>query len=732
MAVGLPGPAGPGLPSRLPASLTRFFGREADLQRIASCLSPSEASGAQSVDLRHPAVPAGIRLLTLTGPGGAGKTRLALEAALRMHEAFCGAVWFVPLADLTDASRILDCVVDALRVPRAPESRPQELLLGALSMHPSALLILDNFEQLVEEGAPVIQDLLEQLTSLKCLVTSRRRLEVAGELEHAVQPLPAPHEPDSPDRLMAFPSVQLFVDRAQAARSEFRLTEENASAVTALCARLEGIPLAIELAAAWGAVLTPAQMVLRLARRFELLVSRYKGTDARHRSLRAAQEVSYRLLSASLKQRFLCLSVFQGGWTLEAAREICLEESAESDLAAGSSLYNSADALIQLRDRSLIVAEETGEGMRYRMLETLREFAGEKLSVDLAEDRRIRRRHAAYYIRLAERYLGQIRTPDEGTALRLLERDIDNLRAAMDWAKQAGEQELFLRLALYLGMSLQRFGLIREPVVPIEAGLEAARGAGDRESDVYASLLMERAGLHLDSLEPVQARACAQEANALYARGQDALNVARARILLGSAAKQERDYRAARACFRQALQEFEKQRSEKLAAIVHNNLGLLEGEHIEGSKKQAYYHMNEALRLRRTLGDRRGTAESVNNLGVIAQEAGDWEQAERCYAEALRLELAMRHTFGVARALSNLGETAFARGAAGQALRLFAAAERLFDEIRSPYTRYTADWLHRVAADLGMQREVLASQRDGLKAWNLERLAHWATGGEEA
>jgi predicted ATPase len=265
-----------------------------------------------------------------------------------LRSAFHGAVWFVPLQDLTDARLIPDKLLDALRLPRSPQLQPSEQAVAFLSRQPS-LLLLDNFEHLVTDGTPLVQTLLEQVPALTCLVTSRQRLNLPGEREFPVAPLPVPRDgpwlavadptpsdpsdpPDPSDTnqqlssLLECASVRLFVDRAQAARPDFQLTRTNAAAVATLCVRLEGLPLALELAAARAGVLAPAQMLERLSQRFELLASTQRGTVPRHRSLWAALDWSYELLSPELQQFFARLSVFQGGWTLEAAEAVCGDE----------------------------------------------------------------------------------------------------------------------------------------------------------------------------------------------------------------------------------------------------------------------------------------------------------------------------------------------------------------------------------------------------------------------
>jgi predicted ATPase len=320
---------------------TRFFGREEEIAWLTAALRVPET-----------------RLVTLTGPGGSGKTRLAIAVAGRLQEEYTGGEpagtggpWFVPLAEVAEAWRIGDAIREAMHLPPSADGEPLEQVVAALSPQPS-LLVLDNFEQLVGEGALTVRSLLERVPRLTCIVTSRQRLNLAAEQEFPVLPLPVPvvrgklrvespaktHPSDRSDpsdlstpnsqlpTLLDCPSVQLFVDRARAVRRDFQVTERNAAAVAELCVRLEGLPLAIELAAARAQVLSPEQMLGQLKRRFDLLVSRQQDMAPRHRSLRAAIEWSFHLLPPDLRQFFTRLSIFRGGWTLEAAEAICGEE----------------------------------------------------------------------------------------------------------------------------------------------------------------------------------------------------------------------------------------------------------------------------------------------------------------------------------------------------------------------------------------------------------------------
>ena len=397
---------------RLPIQFTRFFGREQDCTHVSDLLEMLDT-----------------RLVTLTGTGGVGKTRLALETAHLITERtasrFAGPVCFIPLADLSDARLIPAAIADALALARADDVEPLDQVIGALSELRPALLVLDNFEHLVERGASLVLSLLTRLPSLTFLVTSRRRLLLPGERECPVSPLPVsplglPDAPETPDQVT---SVQLFVDRAQAARPDFQLTRGNAAAVAALCRNLEGIPLAIELVAARAMALSPAQMNERLAQRFEVPSSRGGDEEDHYRSLWAALAWSYELLSPPLQRFFGGLSVFQGGCTVEAAQAVCEEPRA-------------LEFLTQLRERSLVMVDHDGGAPQFRLLETLREFAGEQLSE--GERANLRARHGDYFMAQAEASQADLCGPEQAHWPERLEADNDNLRVALDAAHEGG------------------------------------------------------------------------------------------------------------------------------------------------------------------------------------------------------------------------------------------------------------------------------------------------------
>ena len=442
----------------LPLPSTRFFGRETEMAWLQELLGRaiSDQLSAVSPEKIGDAVPDGRqpptdspRLITLTGPGGAGKTRLALQAAARLGDRPCQPIWFVPLADLMDPLLIGDRVLAAVGLPRDPTLPALEQVIAVLSAQPT-LLVLDDMEHLVKGGASLIQILLDRVPALMLLVTSRRRLRLPGEYVLPVPPLAFPGDSEELERVLRSESVRMFTDRAQAVRPDFQVTQANAAALATLCRQLEGSPLAIELAAARAGVRTPQMMLDQLGQgRFEILVSRQSGGVRRQSSLWAAIEWSYQLLPPELRQLFARLSVFRGGWTAEAAEVVC-----------GASGLRVLDGLEELRESALVLAEMAGAEIRFRLSEPLREFGARQLSLQGQAD--TSRRHAEYYLSLAERAEPELTGARQGEWLDRLERDHDNFRAALDWCQEGVERRLGLRLGAALWLFWRRRGCVSE------------------------------------------------------------------------------------------------------------------------------------------------------------------------------------------------------------------------------------------------------------------------------
>jgi predicted ATPase/DNA-binding SARP family transcriptional activator len=338
----------------LPVSLTRFHGRHEEMRRLRQLLTAPD-----------------VRLVTLTGPPGIGKTRLALEGAHDLLEAFHGAVWYVSLAEVDDAGDLLDALADALRLDASSGGGTLRQIVAHLAGR-RALLVLDNLEQVASEAGPMIAALLARAPRVACLVTSRRTLGMPGEHQIAVNPLPVPAGEEDPQALLRYASVELFLDRAQAVRPDCQVTPVNAPAISELCARLEGIPLALELVAARAGVLTLPQMLERLDGLLDWQAGQGACATERHRSLRAAIDWSYRLLTPELRRVLERLSVVRDGWSLETAQSVCAQDESLSEKEC-------LDLILELKCHSLVMAEESSGEMRFRMLRVLREYASERL-----------------------------------------------------------------------------------------------------------------------------------------------------------------------------------------------------------------------------------------------------------------------------------------------------------------------------------------------------------------
>ena len=437
-------------PSNFPVPRTGFVGRE------------REAAAMKELLLRQD-----VRLVTVTGPGGIGKTRLAVEVASSLMEWFPGGIYFVSLSPLSDPSLIASVIVQTLGIREAGSQSPLEILKKNLrdSLHAPMLFVMDNFEHLVQ-AAPTVAELLAMGPNLKILVTSRSALHVYGEHEFPVPPLALPDSRSMPsvEVLSQYPAVALFIQRASAAKPDFELSPENAPAVSEICARLDGLPLAIELAAARIKVLSPASMLTRLASRLQLLTGGARDLPERQQTLRAAMDWSYDLLSAAEQKLFRRLSVFVGGCNLEGVEAVCdTKADLELDLL---------DGMASMVDKSLAQQVEQAGESRFVMLETIREYALEKLEAS-GEKVLTKRSHAAYCLVLAEEQAPQQSGAEAAEWLQRFALEHDNFRAALDWLTDTGDAEWGLRL----GTALFRFWEIREHLAEGREGLREAAEA---------------------------------------------------------------------------------------------------------------------------------------------------------------------------------------------------------------------------------------------------------------
>ncbi|HET9587605.1 MAG TPA: tetratricopeptide repeat protein [Anaerolineales bacterium] len=672
----------------LPVQATTFIGREEEIARTREMLFRKD-----------------VRLVTLTGPGGTGKTRLSLETASGLIERFKHGVVFVPLADVSEPHQLVSRIAQALEV-REAGSQPLLENLKDYLRDKNILVILDNFEQLIAAGW-VVADLLAAAPSLKVLVTSRILLNLRGEHELPIDPLDIPDPADLPsvERLRETESVRLFVARAQATNPSFTLSDENASAVARICQRLDGLPLAIELAAARVKLLTPQAMLARLSDRLKLLTGGARDLPERQRTLRSTIDWSYDLLNPKEKTLFAHLAVFVGGFSLDTAEVVCNPKNNLDILEGVTSLLNN----------SLLRQEDTvGGEPRFRMLETIREYATERL-VENGEMASLQKRHAHYF---AEKVINKaglgLFGPQATYWLNRLQLDYDNILAALAWTQAAPEGiELGPPLVTWLNWFWYRRGFFNEGRIWTERVLESSPPAEynpARAMVIHMSALLAmwqgdlnvaesraRQGLALvQNLEDDQtmpwalmgtgvvlinmgkdseAHALLKEAQTLFEEQGISYMQAVALVHLGNVALGLGSATEAREWLEQAHRSFREIGEEWGLSFVLNNLG--EVARVQGDYDQAgrYYEESEAL-LRKT-GDKGDLARLVHSLGYIALHREEYDLAGEQFRESLAMFRQLGNKRGIAECITGLASLSVKQGKLQIGARILGAAEAL-------------------------------------------------------
>jgi non-specific serine/threonine protein kinase len=592
--------------STLPAQVTSFIGREREIERVKELL-------------------AGTRLVTLTGAAGTGKSRLALQVAAELEESIEHGAWLVPLAPLSDPSKLASAIAQAVGAAETPRGSVLDGLKRALRDR-RMLLVLDNFEHVVA-AAPTLSELLAACPSVRALVTSRVRLRVTGEHELPVTPLQVPRR--RADRfatsLLECASVALFVDRARAVRPDFVLDDTNGDAVGEICRRLDGLPLAIELAAARIKLFSPQALLARLGRRLDLLTAGPLDRPARHRTLRHAIDWSYELLDVDQQAFFRRMAVFAGGCTLESAAEVC---NAASPLAA-----DAIDAVAALVDHSLVRRQEADDGEpRFLMLETIRDYAQERLA-EAGEVDESRRAHAAHFLGFAEEAESALTGPEQGRWLDRLDAERINLRAALGWAEQTGGIEVGLRIAAAIWRFWLARGYMRGGRERFERLLSAP--AGTVPPRLRARALHGLSTIAHNQGDNRAARTQLEECLALWREVGDDTGLAHALNNLAWVASELSDFPTTISLSRQALGLHRARNDERGMAVSLNNLGWVAAKRGEAAAARGYYE--QSLTLRRKLSDHRGTGAALTNLAWLEVMRGDFERVGRLLDEAAEI-----------------------------------------------------------------------------------------------
>ncbi len=634
-------------PHNLPALHTQLFGREQDSATI------------RDLTLQTPG-----RLVTLTGTGGCGKTQLALLVATSLLDSFPDGVWLVDLAPVHAAPLVPQTALAALGVRERPGETPSQTLVGWIGGR-RLLLVVDNCEHVIDACAQLAAAVLDACPNLRLLTTSREPLRISGERVWRVSSLgvPEPHSILAPDQVTQFPSVQLFVQRAQAVESDFAVTPRNAAVVAAICARLGGLPLAIELAAAWVRVLDVDQILERLDDTFELLVGGSRSAPSRQQTMRATMDWSYGLLAEAERVVFQRLAVFVGGWSLEAAESVCSGGTVER--------HDVLACLTRLVDASLVQVEEREERVRYRLLEPVRQYA-HMCSRASGEVDAIRSQHAAFFLSFALHWEtdANFGGPGRQAALSALERELDNLRAALHWYLEQGDAEKCISLS----RALWTFWVAR--------------------------------GLY------VEGRSWMAQLAALPDTAKAPAMMAVAQAIEATFAWRQGDYALAQSLFQAALPHLRQTSAPRLLTSVPLDLGAIAIQ--QGDLSRAQAHLEEALAAARSAGYRVDEAIALGNLGRLALMQEAYPTARALCEQSEALARAVGDEVALCLALIFLQQVVLRQGELSTARRLVEESLALARRTQQNMLPYSLDVLGQVAIAEGHYAEARRALRESL------------------
>lgn len=653
-------------PTNLPLPITTFIGRIAQIERILQLLSQT-------------------RLLTLTGAGGVGKTRLALEVSTRLVDDFDGGVWFVDLTQFTDSSQVSKAVALALGVREEADRGLRDTLTTYLQTK-HVMLILDNCEHLRAACAALVEHLLTTCPQLHILATSREVLWVRGEVAWRVPSLavPDPHTPLTQAEVLSYESVQLFLDRARMAHPGFTIKPSQEKLLAQLCAHLDGIPLAIELVAAYVTTITLEQLTARLSSCIRTMIGRQQTTLPRHQTVWATLDWSYTLLSDTEQVLFRRLAVFTGGWSLDAAEEICA--------GTGVAREEILDMLLRLVNKSLVVVEEQAGNARYRYLEMVRDYALEKLR-QAGEDETLRAQHCDWFLAFAERVQIMItHASSNDAALDCIEQEYMNLLAALRRSIKDGSIEQ----SIQLGAMLCHFWHIRGYWIDARTHLAELLALSEkREPSVARATILYTAGrLATYQGEYQAARSLLDESLALCQKLDYRRGMADVLIALGMMSREQGEYDAARMLYSQALTIYTEMHEKRDIAHALGSLGNLAYQ--QGDLLAAHDYYSQSLRLKQELQDIRGTAHALSGLGLVAARRGENRAARSFHEQSLTLRRKAGDRQDVAWSLLHLGSVEQSDGQVSEAIEHYRQSLMLFHELG--HKRGLIDALERMAS----------------------------------
>ncbi|MFT3896018.1 MAG: adenylate/guanylate cyclase domain-containing protein [Anaerolineales bacterium] len=687
--------------NNLPAQLTSFIGREKEIEEIKGLLAAN-------------------RMVTLTGSGGAGKTRLSLQVGTQGLNQFSNGVWLLELAPITDPALVPQALLSIFNLRESSHRSIDEVLIEYLRTR-NILLVLDNCEHLIEASAQLSERLLQACPHLKILASSREALGIAGEIAYHVPSLQAPNPADLPplDQLEKMDSIRLFMDRARTSKPDISLTKDNASFIAQICFRLDGIPLAIELAASRVKVLTPEQIASRLDDRFRLLTGGSRTALPRQQTLRAMIDWSYSLLSDDEKTLFRRLAVFVGGWTLEAAESVCGKEGSGFDVM---------ELLTRLVDKSLVVITESELGMRYHRLETIRQYSREKF-FETDEVEAMRDRHLDYFVQFAEQADENLKGSEQLLWQKCMSVEQDNLRAALEWAfdkhpysalRIVGAANLYWTAA---GYSAEGFRLTQKALEQVQQNPFIKGTTAEQRQVARAKALRGMTRLYLSLGDNARAKRTAEESVAIYRRSKDQRGLSFALVILAYPleflgerelaetilkesylmARGEKDHyvmcRAlnmlarvtvalrhdldkAQKCIDESLRrarEFGLRSQEAQAQEVAAAIALHRNDHNE-----ARTHYNESVKLYEEIDARFNVVLEKSNLAHMERKLGNYEDALAYYRETILAFRDMGQPGAVAHQLECFGFIAAEQDRKERALQLFAAANALREKAGTP------------------------------------------------